>query len=171
MNRQALRHQARTAVAAMISYAVARVFRLREAYWAAVTTLIVMQSDLEAALTVSVRRFTGTALGACLGALFVTYFGRNVLAFGAAIFLLGLFCAWLGRVHQRLPQYLDRTAYRYGSIALAIVMLVVRDESDWVVALHRFIEVSIGIAVGLVLTMLWPERHLLGEERTVSAGR
>jgi uncharacterized membrane protein YccC len=67
MNRQALRHQARTAVAAMISYAVARVFRLREAYWAAVTTLIVMQSDLEAALTVSVRRFTGTALGACLG--------------------------------------------------------------------------------------------------------
>jgi Fusaric acid resistance protein-like len=85
----------------------------------------------------------------------VIYIGRNVLAFGAAIFLLGLFCAWLGRVHQRLPQYLDRTAYRYGSIALAIVMLVVRDESDWVVALHRFIEVSIGIAVGLA----WISTH------------
>jgi len=171
MNRQALRHPARTAVAAMISLAVARLFRLPEAYWAAITTLIVMQSDLETALTVSVRRFAGTALGACLGALFATYFGQNVLAFGAAIFLLGLCCAWLGRAHQRLPQYLDRNAYRYGSIALAIVMLVVRYESAWVVALHRFTEVSIGIAVGLVLTMLWPERHLIGEEQTVSARR
>jgi len=27
------------------------------------------------------------------------------------------------------------------------------------VAVHRFIEVSIGIAVGLIVTVLWPERR------------
>jgi len=28
----------------------------------------------------------------------------------------------------------------------------------WVIAAHRFAEVSIGIAVGLIVTALWPEK-------------
>jgi uncharacterized membrane protein YccC len=44
LNRQALVHSVRTAVAATVSLLVARLFRLPEAYWAAITTLIVMQS-------------------------------------------------------------------------------------------------------------------------------
>jgi uncharacterized membrane protein YccC len=155
---QTLQHSARTAVAAVVSLLTARVFGLPEAYWAAVTTLIVMQSTLGAAVTISVRRFVGTALGAGIGALLATWFGSNVLAFGAGIFLLGIICSLLGLAHQRLAEYLDRSAYRFGSIALAIVMLVVRDKSPWIVALHRFIEVSIGIVVGLLLTILSPER-------------
>jgi uncharacterized membrane protein YccC len=143
----------------MVSLLAARLFGLPEAYWAAITTLIVMQSDLGAAFTVSGRRLAGTALGASVGALLATYFGSNVLAFGAGIFVLGVLCALLGRANRRLPEYLDRTAYRYAGITLAVVMLVVRFNDAWIVALHRFIEVSIGIAVGLVLTLLWPERQ------------
>lgn len=156
-------------MAAVVSLLTARLFKLPEAYWAAVTTLIVMQSSVGAALTVSVRRLAGTALGAGIGAIFATYFGPNILAFGVGIFLLGVLCALLVHTHRRLPKYLDRTAYRYGSIALAIVMLVVRYNSAWIVALHRFIEVSIGIVVGLVLTMLWPERQPQAEAQSVSA--
>jgi uncharacterized membrane protein YccC len=159
LDSQTLEHSARTAVAAMVSLLAARLFGLPEAYWAAITTLIVMQSDLGAAFTVSGRRLAGTALGASVGALLATYFGSNVLAFGAGIFVLGVLCALLGRANRRLPEYLDRTAYRYASITLAVVMLVVRFNDAWIVALHRFIEVSIGIAVGLVLTLLWPERQ------------
>ena len=40
---------------------------------------------------------------------------------------------------------------------LAIVMLVVRSESPRLVAAHRFVEVSIGIAIGLLLTAIWRE--------------
>ena len=156
---QALVHAARTAVAAAASVLVARQFRLPEAYWAAVSTLIVTQSNLRATWTISLRRLAGTALGASSGALLATYFGPNILAFGAGAFLLGVLCALLARAHRLLPEYLDRTAYRFGSIALAIVMLVVRDNAAWVVALHRFTEVSIGIAVGLLMTILWPERQ------------
>jgi uncharacterized membrane protein YccC len=119
--------------------------------------MIVMQSTLGAALMVSVRRLFWTALGAAIGAILAIYFGPNILAFSTGVFILGLLCALLGQVHQRLPQYLDRTAYRYGSIALTIVMIVVRSNPAWNVALHQFIEISIGIVVGLVLTMLWPE--------------
>ena len=88
--RRAVEHSARTAVAATASLLVARVFKLPEAFWAAISTLIVMQSSFGAALTVSVRRFAGTALGAAVGALLATHFGPNVLAFGAGIFLTGL---------------------------------------------------------------------------------
>ena len=157
---QALEHSARTAVAAGLAVLAARLFKLPEAYWAAVTTLSVMQSNLKATWSVSLRRWAGTALGVAVGALLATYFGPSVLAFGAGVFLLGVLCALLSLTNRRLTEYLDTTAYGYASMALAIVMLIVRYNSAWIVALHRFTEVSIGIAVGLVLTMLWPERQV-----------
>ena len=45
---------ARTAVAAVVSYLIARLFRLPEAYWAPISTVIGMGSTLGAALPVSV---------------------------------------------------------------------------------------------------------------------
>jgi hypothetical protein len=36
-------------------------------------------------------------------------------------------------------------------------MLVAHTNAEWIVAVHRFFEVSVGIAVGLALTALWPE--------------
>jgi uncharacterized membrane protein YccC len=88
-------------------------------------------------------------MGAAAGALLAGLFGSNVLVFGTTVFLLGVLSAAL---------HLDRSAYRFAGITLAIVMLVVRGQSPWVVAAHRFFEVSIGIVVGLLLTGVWHER-------------
>lgn len=148
-NPSSFAHAARTAVAAVVSLLVARLFQLPEAYWAAITTLIVMQSSLGAALPISAQRLAGTAVCAAFGALLGAYFPGNVLVFGAGVFLIGILCAAF-RV--------ERSAYRYASITLAIVMLIARSNSKWVIALHRFFEVSIGIAVGLAITAVWPER-------------
>jgi hypothetical protein len=52
---------------------------------------------------------------------------------------------------------LDRPANRFAAITLSIVLLIARPESAWIVALHRFIEVSAGIVAGLLLSALWPE--------------
>lgn len=147
VTRHDLIHSARTAIAACVSLEIALLFRLPEAYWAAITTMIIMQSNLGAALTVSGQRFAGTALGSAIGALLATYFPSSVILFTASIFVLGLICAALR---------LDRVAYRFAGITLAIVMLVTRVAPAWVVAAHRSIEVSIGIAVGLILTGVWP---------------
>jgi uncharacterized membrane protein YgaE (UPF0421/DUF939 family) len=147
-NPASLVHAARTAVAAVVSYLIARLFRLPEAYWAPISTLIVMQSTLGAALPVSMQRFAGTAIGAAVGAAGATYFPENVWAFGVAVFVIGILCAGL-RV--------ERSAYRYASITLVIVMLVTRSNHPWLIAIHRFFEVSLGIAVGLLLSALWPE--------------
>ena len=53
---------------------------------------------------------------------------------------------------------MDRSAYRFGGITLAIVLLVRRVEPAWHFAFHRFAEVSTGIAVALVMTVVSPER-------------
>ncbi len=92
LGRRALVHSARTAVAAVLSLVVARAFGLPEAYWATVTTLIIMQSTLGAALTVSEQRLAGTAMGAVMGAFLTAYFGSNVIVFGLGVFALGLVC-------------------------------------------------------------------------------
>jgi uncharacterized membrane protein YccC len=147
-NPASLTHAARTAAAAVASFLMARLFRLPDAYWAAISTLIVMQSTLGASLPISAQRFAGTLVGAAVGALTATYFPGNALVFGLAVFMIGLLCAALG---------VERAAYRYASITLAIVMLVTRSEQAWLIAIHRFAEVSLGIAVGLAFTALWPE--------------
>ena len=144
-------HSARTALAAVASLLTARLFRLQEAYWAPITTLVIAQSSLGAALTVSWQRFVGTALGAAVGAIVAKYFSPQVLVFGASVFILGLLCT---------AAHADRSAYRFGGITLAIVLLIPRAGPPWQIAFHRFVEVSIGIAVALILTVVWPEKEI-----------
>jgi len=145
-----LEQSLRTAVAAGVLLAVARLLHLPEAYWAAVTTLVVMQSTLGAAWAVSTQRFIGTALGAGFGALVGNHLGNGVLVLTVGVFALGLICGMLR---------LDQSAYRFAGVTFAIVTLVARESGPTVVAAHRFIEVSTGIAVALVITALWPARY------------
>src|SRR5712664_1571652 len=142
-------HSARTAVAALVFLFVARLFRLPEAYWAPITTLVITQSSLGAALTVSWQRFVGTVLGAVVGAIVASHFGPHVLVFGTSVFILGLL---------RAVAHLDLTAYRFAGVTLAIVLLVSRTGPAWQIAFNRSAEVSIGIGVALTLAMVWPER-------------
>ena len=143
-------HSIRTAIAATLSLAVARLFGLPEAYWAAIATLVVMQSTLSATLLISIERIAATALGALAGALVASYFTGNLLAFAAAVFVLGLLCARFR---------MERTAYRYAGVTLAIIVLIPRPHAAWIIALHRFFEVSVGILVALAVVAVWPERQ------------
>jgi uncharacterized membrane protein YccC len=135
----------------VVSLLVARLFGLPATYWAPITTLVITQSSLGAAFAVSSQRFVGTVLGALLGGAVGGYFGPHVLVFGICVFILGLLCA-LARSGP--------TAYRFGGVTLAIVILIPRSDPAWVVAFHRFAEVSIGIGVALLLAVVWPEREV-----------
>ena len=148
VERKELVDTARTTVAAVLSLLVGRALRLPEGYWSAIATIIVMQSTLGAAWTISKERLIGTAFGAGTGAVLATYTGQNLAAFGAGVFAMGVLCAMV-RAGQG--------AYRYAGITLVIVMMIPHANSAWMVALHRFIEISIGIAVGLLVTAVWPE--------------
>ena len=150
-------HSIRTAIAATLSFTVARVFGLPEAYWAAIATLVVMQSTLGATLLLSIERIVATALGALVGALVASYFTGNLLAFAMAVFVLGLLCAVFR---------MEKTAYRYASVTLAIIVLIPRSNVAWIVALHRFFEVSVGIVVALALVAVWPEHGIQSSKQS-----
>jgi uncharacterized membrane protein YccC len=142
-------HSVRTALAANASIIVARLAQMPEAYWAAIATLVVMQSSLGATLTLSIERIVATALGASVGAVEAKYLGPNLAAFMFAIFFIGLLS---------LGFRLEKTAYRYASVILTIIVLIPRTNPAWIVALHRFIEVSVGIIVALLVVAIWSER-------------
>ena len=146
-NPLSVRHAVRTAAIAVVSFLVAQLFRLPEAYWAAITTLIVVQSQ-ETAMSISAQYFAGTAVGAAVGGLARAYFPANVLVFGVCVLVIGISFA---------PFRVERSAYRYACITLAIVLLP-HSQCGWIVGLHRFFEVSVGIAIGLAINALWPER-------------
>jgi uncharacterized membrane protein YccC len=145
-NPPSIAHVCFVAMAALASYLIATLLHLPEAYWAPMSTLIVMQLTFSAALPVAAQYISGTAAGAAVGAITDAVAPGSVWAFAAAVVFVGLVCV-LFRV--------ERSSFRYASITLVIVMLVPRSTSARSVALHRFVEVSIGIAIGLALFAIW----------------
>lgn len=97
-----LSHSVRTAIAATASFLIARLFRLPEAYWAPITTLVITQSSLGTALAVSWQRFVGTILGALVGAV-VAAFGPHVLVFWHLRIDLGFSLHACAFGQERLP--------------------------------------------------------------------
>jgi uncharacterized membrane protein YgaE (UPF0421/DUF939 family) len=143
----ALLDAARTTVAAVVSLLLARMLKLSESYWAPISAIVIIQSTLDPR-AVAWQRFAGTALGAVVGALVATFFSSNVLVYAAAIFACGALCAVLRM----------RTAYRFAAITVSIILLIAHQKPAWIVASHRFVEVSVGIAVALVVAAVWPSR-------------
>ena len=146
----AIVHSIRTAVVAVASLLVARLFWLPESYWAPITTLVITQSSLGAAFAISSQRLIGTFLGAVVGGAVASFLPANALVFGVCVFILGLLCAVTHSGHS---------AYRFGGMTVAVVSLIPRQQPVWLIAFHRFAEVSIGIGVALILAWVWPERE------------
>ena len=145
LDREALPLSARTAVAAVVSLLLARgLLRLPEFYWAPISTIVILLSAIDP-LSLAWQRFAGTALGAALAALIATFFTPNWIVYGLGIFVCGLLSKLL-----RLGY-----AYRFAAITMSIVLLIAHAAPAWTVALHRFIEVSLGIAVALIVTVVW----------------
>jgi uncharacterized membrane protein YgaE (UPF0421/DUF939 family) len=145
VSRDALLDSARTTLAALASMLLARLLKMPEYYWAPISAIVIIQSTVPP-LTLGWQRFVGTALGAVLGAAIATFFSPSALVYALGIFLCGLL-AWLLRVGA---------AYRFAGITLSIVLLINPGRPPWVVAWHRFLEVSLGIGVALAMTTVWP---------------
>jgi uncharacterized membrane protein YgaE (UPF0421/DUF939 family) len=154
--KKSLVYPVRTAIAAVLALLVARILGLPEFYWAPITALVMVQSDFHTALTSSWQQIAGTALGAVAGALLLECFKPSTTVFGFGVLGVGLLSAALR---------LDRAANRIAAIALLIVFLLARSEPAWKIALDRFIEVSTGVIVGLVLSELWPEQVTINHEQ------
>jgi uncharacterized membrane protein YccC len=137
----------KTAIAGVAAMYLTRLFHLPQGYWAAISALIVMQSNVGATLSASRTRLAGTAVGAVVGGAFMALLGDSMLDFALAVAVAFFLCFVL-----RLPD-----SQRLATVTVAIIMLIGHSTSAWVVALHRFTEVSLGILIALVISLtLWP---------------
>jgi uncharacterized membrane protein YgaE (UPF0421/DUF939 family) len=142
-------HPARMTIAAVLALLAARGLGLREAYWAPIAALTVVQSASNASMATSWLLLVGTALGVSAGALLATYIGPGLIVLALGVFGMGLLSATLR---------LDRRVNHFAAIALIIVLLAGTAGQAWDRALHRFIEFSVGIVMALLLSALWPEK-------------
>jgi uncharacterized membrane protein YgaE (UPF0421/DUF939 family) len=145
VNRVSVLDAVRTTLAAVAAMLLARLLKLPEYYWAPISAIVVVQSTIPPR-DLAWQRFVGTALGAVLAAALATFFPPNAVVYAAGILLCGV-VAWLSRVSG---------AYRFAGITLSIVLLIPHTNGPWIVAWHRFLEVSLGIAVALLVTTVWP---------------
>jgi uncharacterized membrane protein YccC len=141
------RQAIKTSVAGLISLLVTNFFHLPQGYWAAISALIVMQSNVGATLSASRTRLAGTAVGAIVGGLFMALFGAGLTGFAVAVAISFIICDSL-----RLAE-----SQRLATVTVAIIMLIPAAAPAWIVALHRFIEVAVGIMIALAVSLvLWP---------------
>jgi len=125
--------------------------RLPESYWAAISAIIVMYSDVSGTIRASDQRLLGTAIGVCIGGVFAALFDEKLWAFGLAVTMTVFVCGRLGFAE----------AARLAGVAVAIVMLFSHRGHPWIAPLHRFIEVAFGIVIAvLVSALIWPTRAL-----------
>jgi len=133
----------KTSLSAMLALYLAGLFQLPEPYWAAVSAIIVLQSDLTLLVSASISRLAGTAIGALVGACTVSFLGNTLWSFGLAVLCATMLCAIVGRWET----------YRFASVTVLIIMLISHQGEPWIVALHRFLEVSFGIVVAFLVAV------------------
>ncbi|HEY1678105.1 MAG TPA: FUSC family protein [Candidatus Sulfotelmatobacter sp.] len=140
---------ARAATASVLSMLLARTLNLPEFYWAPISTVVIILSTINP-WTLAWQRFVGTALGAVLGAIIAGYVRPEWAPYLWIIYGLGIFVAGIFSALFRIG-----TAYRFAAITLTIVLLIAHSSPPRIVALHRFIEVSLGIVVALIVAAFW----------------
>jgi uncharacterized membrane protein YgaE (UPF0421/DUF939 family) len=142
--RAALLQGAGVAIVAMFTYFTAsRVPSLTETYWAPIAAIVVLYPETEATRKASTDRFLGTVIGSLIGWGSATYWNQNVFLYGVAIMLAVGLCFLL-----RLEN-----ASRLCAVAVTVITVIPRSEPAYLVAFHRFIEVSYGVACALAYTV------------------
>lgn len=145
-DRLSLHQGLRTALAAGLAFWITQLLHMPGGYWAAISAIVVMQSEVGATVIASRERFAGTAMGALVGGATAKLWHNHVEIFALAVFLVMVLCTLLH----------FKNAGRLGGVTVAIIVLIPHTESVWHVALERFLEVSFGIGVSLAIATAWP---------------
>jgi uncharacterized membrane protein YgaE (UPF0421/DUF939 family) len=130
-------------VAMFCYFTASRVRSLHETYWAPIAAVVVLYPQTDATRKASTDRFLGTVIGSLIGWGSATYWNENVLLYGVAVmFAVGL--CYLLRLEN---------ASRLCAVAVTVITLIPRSEPAYVVAFHRFVEVSYDVACAVAYTV------------------
>lgn len=151
MTRDHVRHGVKVGVASVLAYVLSSLVGLPYAYWAVITTVIVMQMHVADSIRMSVYRFTGTALGAGFGIVLILLLPPEPPYTQIGIFIGSGVCAYLTRYNAR---------FRMAAITLSIVFLTsLGEEARIQFTLFRVAEIGVGVLCAFIVSVgLWPNR-------------
>ena len=139
----------RTTLAALITFALAHLLRLPQAYWAVLTSIIVMQASVGGSLKAGLDRMLGTVAGAVWGVSVTLAIPHrdSTLALGLA---LALAVAPLSLVAALKPNY------RIAPVTAVIVLMSTTGIKLGPVhsALDRVVEIALGCVIGFAASLL-----------------
>jgi uncharacterized membrane protein YccC len=142
-----LKQPLKTGVAAAFATVTYQLLHLSHGYWAVISAIIVMQSNLGRSISAGLNRLLGTAVGALVGTAVLRLAGTHLIAVFLAVTLTMWICSLTPlRESQRLAG------------VTAIIVMLVHDESVWHAGIFRFIDVALGIVIALAVSVLWPSR-------------
>ncbi|ACL59260.1 FUSC family protein [Methylobacterium nodulans] len=152
-NRAKLIQAGRMTVSSLLTFALAAGMNLPQSFWAVITALIVTQSSLGSSLKAALDRFLGSVLGAVYGgavALAIPHQGgvASAIALVVAVAPLSVAAA-------------RSAGFRVAPITAVIVLLSTTGSTLGPVAfaLDRILEVGLGCAVGLAVSLLVVPAH------------
>jgi uncharacterized membrane protein YccC len=143
--RERLRLAARVAAATLLAWLISGGLNLPQSWWAVITALLVVQASLGGSIATGIDRVLGTMLGAGFGAAAAWLH----IAFGVSLtVLLPIVVAPLALIAARRP------SYRVAPVTAVIVLLVTHpDESPFIAAGERIIEILLGTIVGVLVSL------------------
>jgi uncharacterized membrane protein YgaE (UPF0421/DUF939 family) len=117
---------------------------LIHSYWAAVSAIVVMGFDNTLTFASCRDRVLGTAIGAFLGWCTCYIWHGHYLVYGLAVALCIFVCS----------AFAFDKAGRLAAVTLSIIVLIKIDGGPAQAAVARFLEVTFGIVVALIVTLL-----------------
>lgn len=151
--RSHLLHGIKTGLACLMAHALTTWFNLELGYWAAITAVIVMQVYVADSIRMCLYRFTGTAIGAALGAAAIFLLPDTPVWIGVSIFLTTALCSSMTFYNVR---------YKMAAITVVIVITASIGAPDRLsYGTARVIEIVIGVFCAfLVSVLVFPERMI-----------
>jgi len=143
-----LRLALRTTLAGLLTFALGHVLKLPQAYWAVLTSVIVVQASVATSLKAVVDRMLGTVAGAVWGVIVTLVVPHHdQVALGATLVLALAPLALMAAL---------RPSFRVAPITAVIVLLSTTGVQLGPVhyALDRVLEIAVGCVVGLAVSVL-----------------
>ncbi len=140
------------ATAVTLCYWLTRVLGFGAGYWAAITSVVVCQSQLGTTILVSRDRMVGTVIGGVSGWITATFWHDRLILFAVSLALTLALCNWVSNL----------SAGRLAGVTQCIVVLVPHPNTGILhTATSRFLEVAFGICVTVAMTLLFYPKSTL----------
>ena len=159
MDTERLTHGLKTAFACLIGFVLMRAFHPYIDQWLIITIIVVMCAQLSVGSMIqkSYMRFLGTVLGSGIAALTLLIFGTHELIFATVITLAVFAFSFIATGEKSFSES--------GTLGAAtVVIILIHPHPTLMVALTRFLEISLGILLAALISQfvlpMHASRHL-----------